>query len=189
MLDQERKAARNEVLGLQKEIKNMRSKIMKDKKVIETEWNKLKKKESLLINRERNITSKETELKKKEIKIEEDKHAVELIKSKFDEQKKDIERRKSELEVEGFQKYLQEKLKNVELINEKELLKKEETKIPFQELIDDCKQNIIEGNISTAKEQYLELKSKFETSNLSGAQKELAYNSIRELYDDIMLNL
>lgn len=188
IMDSQIKETKVIIASLQKEITGMKTKLAKDRHTMEQEWNKLKDKEQKLSVKQKTLNDKETELNKRQLMLEEKETELKEVNNKFEQREKSLEKKKSELEVEGFQKYLQAKLKNVSVID-KETINNKPIENPFTQLIESCKDSIMQGDINTAKNKYLELKNQFESSNLIGEQKEIVYNSIRELYDDIMLNL
>jgi len=74
-----------------------------------------------------------------------------------------------------------------ELIREK--TSKDESLNQFNRKIMLCRDMISNKQLSDAKNTYNDLKKMFSNTSLSPNQKEILYNSLRELYDDIYLGL
>lgn len=108
-----------------------------------------------------------------------------------------IRRQKESLEKEGFQRYIQAKLQEVNpastehveiahtLVEEHELEKALYKDI--NDLVEECKRLISQRKIAEAKAMYNTIRERYAHSDLNKNEKSMLYNQIRELYDDIHL--
>jgi hypothetical protein len=126
------------------------------------------KKEEGLREVERRIEEKGQALKQAQARLRE---AEERIKSK------------------GFSDYLATEMKEEHIVSpeieEKDLIK--ETHLEVYNMIDECKSFIRTNNLGAARNAYMQLRDIYNSVKAKGTEKDLLYNSIRELYDDIKL--
>lgn len=117
-----------------------------------------------------------------------EKNIIEKEKALGQAQKR-LEEMEEKIREKGFADYLEAEVKNQHLISpqfeEKDLLK--DADIGLYNLIDECKSLIINRNIIEAKNIYMQLRDAYTTIKVEGAEKDLLYTTIRELYDDIKL--
>ncbi len=130
--------------------------------------------------------------------VREDLDEMRKIDMNLEQVEVNIRNQKEVLEHEGFQKYIQAKLQevnpgsldHVELAHtvveehefEKALYK------DLSDLIDECKQLLAEDKLAEAKILYNTIRQRYASSDLTKNEKSLLHNQIRELYDDIHLH-
>jgi len=89
----------------------------------------------------------------------------------------------------GFADYLETEIKTDTLVSpkfeEKDII--HATHLELYNKIDECKSLIRERNLAPAKSIYMELRDAYNSLQLEGAEKDMLYTVIREIYDDIKL--
>ncbi|MBC8495590.1 hypothetical protein H8D36_05525 [archaeon] len=125
-----------------------------------------------------NLMFRETETKHKLTEVKEIEKHIE------DEEKELLDNRK--MGDINFQKYLHSKFQE---LSDKPENKVDENLKEFYQLIDICQDMVKNNQLFDAKNVYSKIKDKFHGSNISSDDREILYNSIRELYDDINLSL
>ena len=102
---------------------------------------------------------------------------------------KRLEQTEARLKEQGFAEYLESELEPGSFVSpkfeEKDILKT--THLELYNLVDECKTLVRQSNIVEAKNAYMELRNSYNQLELKGAEKDMLYTSIRELYDDIKL--
>lgn len=180
-LKEAKAAAKIELNALSKEARELKSKIVAEENKIKKQQEALKKQQELVEKRDQESKKREIAVTKREDGFKAEKERIERLVKNFEEREKEIELQKSELEVAGFQKYLDAKLKE---------LHPSETKVSvFDTGVEEAKNFINSNDLEAAKRKYLSLKQQFDSSGLSGSEKDRVYNLLRELYDDIMLSV
>ncbi|MBD3208907.1 hypothetical protein GF367_00625 [Candidatus Woesearchaeota archaeon] len=106
-------------------------------------------------------------------------------------QRAEVEKMKREIDNEGFQKYLQHALKEIKTdhISFKDIPKPalEQEHHYIVTKIDDCTKAIAEKDFDKAKQLYDELRRLHEQGKLTGQEKDMVYDAVRELYADLHL--
>ena len=89
----------------------------------------------------------------------------------------------------GFSDYLETEIKTDTLVSpkfeEKDII--HATHLELYNKIDECKSLIRERNLASAKSIYMQLREAYHSLRLAGAEKDMLYTVIREIYDDIKL--
>jgi hypothetical protein len=134
----------------------------------------------------------EGSMKKRETLVQESVDKIIAIDQDITSQKNQIEKLKHEIDTEGFQKYLQRALReiNTDHISFKKLPQEEETQKKHTRIygkIDACNDAIENKDIIRAKILYKELKDIFEKEPLEQAEKDTLYDAIQELYANLHL--
>lgn len=126
-----------------------------------------------------NLMFREEETKHKLTEVKEiEKHIEEEEKELLDNRKMgDI----------NFQKYLHSKFQE---LSDSPVHEESDKKLKeFYQLIDICQDMVKNNQLFDAKNVYSKIKDKFHGSDISSDDREILYNSIRELYDDINLSM
>jgi hypothetical protein len=95
----------------------------------------------------------------------------------------------AQLKEGGMSGYLESELKNQEMVssvsNDENMIK--DKHIELYSLIEECRSLVWKNQIAEAKAFYMKLRDEYKKSDVRGDDREMLYNAIRELYDDINL--
>lgn len=170
--------------------------VEKEKKKIETKTKELNEREKKLNNKEQELNKKESLLEKREQAIKEQIDNEEKIRKELEYTQQKIESEKGHLESSEFKKYIEEELKSTDSMSLDEisnisgdLTPRPRTDNEIINLVNDCRKLVQRGELTEAQKMYNEIREKFLNLNLEKEEKAEIYNMLRELYDDIKLEL
>ncbi len=170
---------------------------VEEKKLFEMQ-KELKEQELTLVTKENEVRKKLVELSKKimkskniELEIKKGIDSKNLMLLELKQKQAELENMKLDLERQGFQAYLNEKLKEI-TNSDSEELKKEipqnvEDTLTIYNLIRGCKKLINAGKLDEAQNIYSGIRTNFYKMNLPKEEKQMLFNAIRELYTDIKI--
>lgn len=172
------------------------------KKSAETAERHAKKLEEHWIKKNADLEAEKNSFEAEKTKIESTLHKQETeilssidrdqrIKEDILAQKKKLLDLKKDVESEGFGKYLQEEMKRLNDDGVSVSPEDDYSHVDLRgnteiyDLIDKCNDLIDSGNFKEAKKVYNSVRTKYANSNIIDEEKDILYNKIRELYDDI----
>ncbi len=196
-LEQEKIDFRNE----QREINDLYNSKLKELHVEEEKiyglQRELKKQELKLISKENELQNKLNELSRKIIeskeidsKIQQDINKNKETLLKIKQEQAELDNKRLELEKKGFEMYLKEKLNE---LKESKFKKPEKLNVlknkEIYRLIDLCRKQINASELNKAQETYSKIRELFYTLNVDEEEKDMLFNTIKELYADINIKL
>lgn len=168
----------------------------KERKDLETLKKSLDQKRKTLEQKERELDIRydefDLEMKKREDMVQKAIDKINALDDDIREQKEETEELKKEIDSQGFQNYLNARLK--QLRNDQPLQEVHTPKQDLREkyvelfsLIDQCNEAVESKDFATAKQHYDELKTRFAEEKMAKEERDILYDAIRELYANLHL--
>jgi hypothetical protein len=175
--------------GLQDKFEFKLKRLDEDRAKFEKEVSSAKQmlaKASALTNQEHRLDVRSKDLESREHHLVSKTTQVQKEKSSLRKEEESLAFEKKDAEQGVFDKYLQSKLKEIQPRVEAPV----DVPLRQHKLYDDinvCRELLSQGRIEAAKGAYNKIKSDFQKAKVSSSEKNMLYNAVRELYDDIHL--
>jgi len=193
-LKKEKEKTQKEKEKLAKDKIDFKKDVQEAKKLLK-KAEKLKPQEKKLKTTEARIKKETLELEEKQKRLEEGMAEKRKIATYFKNVENNLKQERGSLENKGFEKFVKSKLREIgsisfedENLKEKPAIKGEDY-FELYKKIDDCRTLIDTSRLEEAKKAYQELKQDFYKAKMGPREKQMLHNAIREIYDDIQLEL